>query len=494
MEIFALVIDGAPEISRHAFQGKFKELKIIKSIAVLPFVNMSNDPEQEYFSDGMAEEIINSLSHLKDLTVAGRTSSFQFKGKIIDLRQVGRKLSVSTVLEGSVRKQGDHLRITAQLVNVEDGFHLWSERYDRQLNDVFAIQDEIALAITEKLLDTLLKKDLRLITKNPTQNTEAYELYLKGKFHLSRRGASLTKSIRYFQQAIELDPDFALAHSGFADANFLIATYGLTSPNRVMSKARRSAERALELDPLLCEPYCSLGYYYTCVEWNWNKAKENFLTSINLNPKFAEGQMRYAWTYLTCVEGDFVKAEKHGKMALQFEPLSAICYANHSLILQNAGNFEEAVEACRTGIDIDPNSFVCHLNLATALSALQKYEEAIPVFDMAMRLSNRHTFSVNALLWTYCLYGDYKRANELMDELRTRLQTEYAPCAIMAMSSAYLGNLDEAIQYLRTAFKDRDPMLILLKYAHWVPHGLRNDARFNEILEEIGFPDVLVNS
>lgn len=494
MEIFSLVIEDAPVINRNLLQGKFKDSKTMNSIAVLPFVNMSNDPEQEYFSDGMAEEIINSITHLKDLNVAGRTSSFQFKGKNVDIKQVGEKLSVSTVLEGSVRKQGNQLRITAQLINVEDGFHLWSEKYDRQMIDVFAIQDEIAHAITEKLSDTFLKRSKPTATKNVTQNTEAYELYLKGKFHLARRGASMMKSIQCFQKAIDLDPAFALAYSGYADANFLIATYGLIAPSRVMAKAKKSAERALELDPYLCEPYCSLGYYYTTVEWNWQKAKEKFTTSIELNPRFAEGHLRYAWTYLACVEGDMANAEKHGRKALQLEPLSAICYANHALILENAGKYQEAADCCKNGIDIDPNSFVCHLNLATALSALNNYEEAISEFEIAMKLSNRHSFSVNALLWTYCLKGEHEKARLLMHELKIRLETEYSPCAIMAVSSAYLGDVRESILYLQQAFEDRDPMIILLKYAHWVPDVLRNDSRFNAILDKIGFPALVMEN
>jgi len=490
MEIFALVIDGFPLIKSTDLSGKVRETEPVKSIAVLPFVNMSNDPEQEYFSDGMAEEIINSLSHLKVLNVAGRTSSFQFKGKNIDLRQVGKKLGVGNVLEGSVRKQGARLRITAQLINVENGYHLWSEKYDREFNDVFAIQDEIALAITEKLVDTLLlKKDRDLITKIHTQNTEAYELYLKGKFYLTRRGASLLTSIQCFKKAIELDPDFALAHSGYSDANFLIATYGLMPPLKIMAEAKLSAERAIQLDPVLSQPYCSLGYYYTCVEWNWAEAKRNFLKSIELNPKFAEGQLRYGWTYLACVEGNFIEAEKHGRLAVKLEPLSSICYANYSLILQCAGKFNEALEACNTGIELDANSFVCHLNAATALMALQRYEESILTYETAMRLSNRHPFSVNALIWTYCRAGHFNKAEELMIEIKERSLKEYIGSAITSISAAYLNNLDEAFIYLEKAYQDRDPMLILLKYEHWVPDTLRNDTRFQKILERIGFPN-----
>ncbi|TAL42939.1 MAG: adenylate/guanylate cyclase domain-containing protein, partial [Chitinophagaceae bacterium] len=223
VRIYEIVIDGV-ETSKLRSPDK-KPVKIIpgKSIAVLPFVNMSNDPEQEYFSDGMAEEILNSLSHLKDLKVAGRTSSFQFKGKNIDLHEVGEKLGVGTVLEGSVRKQGNKLRITAQLINVEDGYHMWSEKYDRNMDDIFAIQDEIALAITENLKVILLEKEKAVITKIHTQNTEAYEFYLRGRFYLNKR--FLFQSLEQFNRAIELDPYFVKAHAGLADAYVILGFY-----------------------------------------------------------------------------------------------------------------------------------------------------------------------------------------------------------------------------------------------------------------------------
>ncbi|MEP7107970.1 MAG: adenylate/guanylate cyclase domain-containing protein [Ferruginibacter sp.] len=489
MEIFALAISNFPVINRDGIGGKFKEQQVVKSIAVLPFVNMSNDPEQEYFSDGMAEEIINSLIHLKDLNVAGRTSSFQFKGKNIDLRQVGKKLSVRTVLIGSVRKQANRLRITAQLVNVDDGYHLWSERYDREINDIFAIQDEIALAITEKLRVTLLKKDRDLITKSYTQNTEAYELYLKGKFYTTRRGASLLTSMECFQKAIELDPDFALAHAGYADVNLLLATYGLMPPEQAMTSAKQSAERALELDPTLCQPYCSLGYYYNSYEWNWPEAKKNFLKSIELNPKYAEGHFRYGLNYLTWVEGKFDEAEKHGKIAIKLEPLSSICYATYSLILHSAAKFDEALAVCKIGIELDANSFVCHLNAGSSQMSLQQYDAAISSYESAMKLANRHHFIVNALIWTYCIVGQIDKARKLMDELKERSLSEYIAKTFTALSAAYLDDLDEAFEYLEKAYIDRDPILMMLKYEHWVPASFRNDPRFQKIIERIGFPN-----
>jgi TolB-like protein/Tfp pilus assembly protein PilF len=507
VEVFALNYEGLvkpvlnslkgktdEKSTKHRTQKKFNSHKSLgkhisqKSIAVLPFVNMSNDPNQEYFSDGMAEEIINSLTHLRDLKVAGRTSSFQFKGKSIDLREVGEKLSVRTVLEGSVRKHANRLRITAQLIDVGDGYHLWSEKYDRELDDVFAIQEDIALAITEKLRLTLLQKDRDLITKTYTQNTEAYELYLKGRFYMARRGASVAASLQYFQRAIDLDPNFALAHAGYSDATLLISSYGLLPPKDIMASAKQSAERALKIDPSLCESYCALGYYYTFFEWNWPEAKKNFLKAIEVNPRFADGHIRYGWIYLTCVEGKFDEAEKHGKIAISLEPLSAICYANYSLILHCAGKYKEALAACKNGIELDANSFLCHVNAGITQMALQEYEAAISSFEIAMGLSNRHYFTVNGFIWNYCLTKQSDKAQILFNELKERSRSEYVASALMAVSAAYLNNLDEAFDYLEKAYQERDPVLVMLKYEHWVPAKLKEDPRFQMLFDRIGFP------
>jgi len=477
--------DHEQEIQKKSVQGKTIPLK---SIAVLPFVNMSNDPDQEYFSDGIAEEIINSLTHLKDLNVAGRTSSFQFKGKNVDLHELGEKLSVHTVLVGSVRKQGNWLRITAQLVNVKDGYHLWSEKYDREMNDVFAIQDDIALAITKKLKLTLLKKDRELMTKSYTQNTEAYELYLKGRFYIARRGASVISAIQCFQKAIAMDPGFALAHAGYADANLLIAIYGLLPPKQALAHAKQSAEKALQLDPSLSEPYCTLGYYYTCFEWNWPEAKKNFLKSIELNPRYADGHLRYGWNYLACVEGRFDEAEKHGEIAINLEPLSSLCYANHSFILHCAGKFKEALAHCKKGIELDANSFICLVTDGCTLMALEQYKEAISSFESATKLINRHSFTAHSFIWIDCITGHAEHARLLMNELKERSKTEFVGNTLSALSAAYLNDLDESFDYLEKACDDRDPILIMLKYEQWVPASLKADPRFQKLLERIGFP------
>src|SRR6476659_10548877 len=288
----------------------------------------------------MAEEILNSLSHLKDLKVAGRTSSSQFKGKNIDLREVGEKLGVGTVLEGSVRKQGNKLRITAQLINVRDGFHLWSEKYDRNLDDIFAIQDEIALAITEKLKVILFEKEKAIITKNFTQNTEAYEHYLRGRFYLNKR--FLRHSLEQFQSAVKVDPGFAKAYAGLADAYLILGIYNFLPAKEAMPKVKESIDAALQLDNSLCEPYCSLGLYYASFEWNWQEAKKSFLKSLQLNPRYTQSHIWFGHYYLTWVEGRFEEGEKHLNTAIELEPFSAICYITRFAVLFAAGKFEEA--------------------------------------------------------------------------------------------------------------------------------------------------------
>ena len=459
-----------------------------KSIAVLPFANMSNETEQEYFSDGMAEEIINALAHLKDLKVAGRISSFQFRGKNIDLRELGEKLNVKTVLEGSVRKQGNLIRVTAQLINVDDGYHLWSERYDRELNDVFAIQENIALAITKKLKLTLFKKERDRLTRTSTQNTEAYELYLKGRFYVARRGASVITGIQCFQKAIAIDPQFALAHAGYADANLLLASYGIMPPRHILPQAKKSAERALQLDPTLSEPYCSLGYYYACYEWNWVEAKKNFLKALEINPRYSEGHYRYGWTYLTCIEGKFDEAENHGKIAIQIEPLSAICFANYSLILHCAGKFAESLSVCEMGLELDPNSFLCHLSAGITNIALKDFDKANSSLQAAKKLSSKDLFTLHGFIWTFCLTNHFDKARIIMEEINERSKTEYVANTLMGLSSGYLNDIDKAFEYLEKAYDDRDPMLLVLKYEWWVPDSIRADHRFQHLINRIGFP------
>ncbi len=501
IKVYALDHEGLVKPAPHSLTGKTEDNSVEqsksraaaknipdKSIAVLPFVNMSNDPEQEYFSEGIAEEILNALSNLKDLKVAGRASAFQFNGKSTDLREVGEKLGVSKVLEGSVRKHGSRLRVTAQLIDTRDGFHLWSEKYDRNMDDIFAIQDEIALAITERLKVTFQEKEPAKITRTNTQNTEAYELFLKGRFYINRRGDAIMLGMKYLQQAIQSDPQFALAHAGYSDANLMSAFYGLHPPVQAMQKAKQAADEALRLDASLCESYCSLGSYYT-FEWKWAEAEENFLKSIEINPQYAQAHLWYGLNYLAWAKGDFETAEMHGQIAIKQEPLSAISNAVYGAILYAAGKFEEALAVCKKGLELDAYSFLCRMYEGNSYMAMQEYEKAKQVFEKAMKISNRHSFAQNALIIIYQLLGETEKAHALMDDIKKRHAKSYITSTFIGLAAAYLNNLDEAFMYLEKGFNDREPALLTLKHEHWVPAVLKEDPRFQNIIKRIGFPE-----
>jgi adenylate cyclase len=459
-----------------------------KTIAVLPFVDMSATQDQEYLGDGLAEEILNAISHLKELKVAARTSSFQFKGVKIDLRELGEKLGVNTVLEGSVRKHGNRVRVTAQLINVKDGFHLWSEKFDRDMDDIFAIQDEIAIAITEQLKITLLEKDREKITKTATQNAEAFELYLKGRFYINRRGSYILTGLEFFKQAIAIDSMYALAYSGYAESCHLSAAYGFRSAKEIMPEAKRASEMAIELDESLGEAYVPLGSYYAYFERDWPESKKSFIRAIELNPKYAQARSLYGLIYHCFVAGDFEEAKKQTLASVKLEPLSPIDHADLGWILYSANKFEEGLSYAKTGVSIDINSFLSQRVAGLCYMALNRHEEAINTFRYLVQISSRHQHAMAGLIWAYCNAADFEQAGGLMNELEERSLTENIGHAYLGLSAAWLGDLDTAIEYLEKANEDLDPMVIPLKYSPYVPGPLRNDPRFQNLIEKVGYP------
>jgi len=489
-EVLLNVNEDKPETNPMPDANPMPEVTPIvgKSIAVLPFTNLSNDPEQEYFGDGIAEEIINSLFHIKDLKIAGRTSSAQFKGKQLDLREIGQKLGVAHVLEGSIRKQNNRVRITAQLISVKDGFHLWSEKYDRNIDDIFAIQDEIALAITEQLKITLFDKDREAITHNATHNTEAYELVLKGRFYLARRGSSILTGLHYYEQAIAADPQYALAYSGYAWANFLMVFYGFLSGRLVSDKIKQAAEMAIKLDNSQAEGYLVLGCYNWFNEWDWALGKKNFIKAIELNPQLAQAQTLYGMIYLAFVAGKFEEAEKQCQVGIKVDPLSAIDHADYAWMLYTAKKFEQGLTVARTGIELDANSFLSHRLAGLCLIALDRAEEAIETFKHLMSTSSRHQHALCSLIWAHCQNHSFEAAQVLMDELIQRGEKEYIGPTYAAVSAAYLKQPELAIKFLKEAVEDKDPILIQIKYAPFIPQSLRENPGFVEILERMHFP------
>ncbi len=498
VEVFALDEEGLVKPTPNSLKGKTAEKKVPdvkapipkKSIAVLPFVNMSNDPDQEYFSDGIAEEILNSLSHLNDLKVAGRSSSFRFKGKGIDLRALGKKLGVHTVLEGSVRKQQNRLRITVQLINVEDGFHLWSEKYDRETDDIFAIQDEIALSVTEKLKISLLDEERANITITRTENKEAYDFYLKGRFYWNRRGQGLKKGLEYFLKAAELDPEFSLAHAGIADTYALFAFYSILPPHHVIPKARQAAEKAKELNPSRVEPYSVLAYISTFYDWDWIGARKQFEEALAINPGYAPAHYWYS-NYLCWVEKDYAHAAAEAQKAIELEPLLSHPYNTLASVHVCEGNFQEARELNETGIELDADSFLSYISLAAALHGLGKYQEAIDAIKIAVNISARHQYPLLILSWLYSGINNTAEAQIILDELLLRSTTEFISGLSLAAAAYWSNNYDEAFEFLEKAFEERAGLLVSISGYPFFSF-VKTDTRFQPFLKRMDYPAIKI--
>jgi len=450
VERFASALDtkagaGDPELDR--------------SIAVLPFANMSGDPENEYFSDGISEEIINALTQLPRLRVAARTSAFSFKGKNTDLRTIGDQLNVGTVLEGSVRRAGGRIRITAQLVNVADGYHLWSERYDRELTDVFAIQDGIATAIAEKLKVTLGVGAERQLVRPPTANVEAYDLYLKGHALTRQRGPSLLRAAECFEQAIALDPRSALAHAELAEALLLMSLYGMVPPGEVRDRARQATSTALELDPELVAGQMVLGLYSLMAEFDRGKASAAFARAVELDPLDVDARSFQAAFDLCYVQGSNEAAQAQLRGVIDSDPLNANARGQFAIVLSWAGKTDDAVAQSRRGIELDPNAFYPQWTLLQALMLGPDPREGIAVGQPMLARFGRHPWIMMGMAYANGAAGRRDVAAALYAELVARARGEYVQPMALSISAVGAGRKDQAYDHLREAARIRDPLL-----------------------------------
>ncbi len=379
------------------------------SIAVLAFTDMSAAKDQDWFCDGIAEEILNALTPLKGLRVAARTSAFSFKGKGDDLRTIGEKLNVTTVLEGSVRRAGDRVRITVQLSDVANGFQLWSERYDRELKDIFDVQDEIAKAIAERLRVTLAGgKDDRLV-EQATTNIEAYQLYLKGRALVDRRGASVPAGLDLLRTAVELDPGYSLAWAGVADALTVLAYSGAARGSESKAQAMAAAKRSIELDPTSAAGHTALACATLLYENNRAMAKQEFERALELSPSYAMGRCWYANFYLNWACGDFEQGIAEARRALDSDPLSAYVTMTLGVCLFTAGRLDEAIDTCRRAIQLDPESFVSRWALGIALGMAGRFEEAVSTLEAAAEMSGRHSLALTGLAGVFGQGGSRRR-------------------------------------------------------------------------------------
>ena len=454
-----------------------------KSIVVLPLANMSADPENEYFSDGMTEEIINALAKIPDLQVASRTSSFAFKGKSVDIREVGEKLGVSTVLEGSVRKIGTRIRIAAQLVNVASGYQLWSEKYDRQLEDVFAIQDEISRAIVDALKVRLMGAPEQPLVKPATENLDAYTLYLKGRFFVNRLAEhDLRKALTLFEQALDADPGYASAYSGIADCWSNLAD-DWVAPDDAYPRAKSAAARAIQLDPTLGEAHTSIGKVLCWYEWDFAGASRALADAVACNPNYAEAHYVYGTT-LPAV-GRLADAVEEMRKALVLDPLSAHFSRWLGRFFLYSGQYEAAIEQGQKTLEIEPNYFQAYLDIGAAELALGRTEASLRSFRQGQSLGTAVRSYDAMIVRSLVVLGELEEAQAIMDRLEAQAKTEYLRAEVLAMGHAALGENDKAFACLQRALDARSSGLI---YLHLDPgYGpLRGDPRHGAMVKRIG--------
>ncbi len=465
------------------------------SVAVMPFVDMSPAKDQEYFCDGMAEELINALTQIPALRVVSRTSSFQFKDKVDDVRAIGQRLGVRTLLEGSVRTAGERMRIGARLTNVGDGYQLWSSQYDREMKDIFAVQDEIAGAILAALRVTLIKADDKPIVRRQGGTPEAYKLYLKGRHEWNKRTEQgLMQSIEFFTQAIDEEPSYARAHAGLADAYVLLGIYGLRPPNDVMPRAKATATRALEeaadlsvqgeVDTGLAAVYTTLACVSAAYDWSWEEAEQTFQQAIQHDPKYPIAHHWYAVNCLT-PRGRFDEAVEELLLAQEYDPVSPAIQASLGLVHGFAGRLVEAATALKSTLEADPDFALAYFFLGQTYLRMERTDDALAALGNASRLFPGSAEFRAALGHAYALAGRADRARQILDELEKLRSQRYVSAALSAEVHAGLGETDEALEWLAKAEKERSPEL------SWIGvrptfRSLRSSPHFAALLATIG--------
>jgi serine/threonine protein kinase/TolB-like protein/Tfp pilus assembly protein PilF len=449
------------------------------SIAVLPFVNMSSDKEQEYFSDGLSEELLNDLAKIPGLRVAARTSSFQFKGKTEDLRTVGEKLNVGTILEGSVRKEGNRVRITAQLIKAADGFHMWSETYDRELKDVFAVQDEIARSVAGSLKVTLLGGKTATPSAQGT-NADAYNAYLQGRYFLGRRSKeNVEKALGYYEQAIKLDPAYAPAWVGLADAYSSLGDAGYLPVEEGYRKAREAADRALALDVNLAEAHAAMGLIKTNYDWDWAGADAAFQRALSLEPANAMVVLQAA--RLAAALGRFEEALALDRRAVTLDPLNTRAHFTLGLHAYYAGRLEEAAAAMKKALELNPERPLLHEMLSRIYLAQVRPQEALAEAEREPEEWSR----LEGLALAYHALGRKKEADAALAELIAKHHADSA--YQIAEVYAFRGEADRAFEWLERAYSQRDGGLAQMK-GDPLLKSLERDPRYAAFLKKMRLP------
>jgi serine/threonine protein kinase/Tfp pilus assembly protein PilF len=455
----------------------------IRSLAVLPFANLSADKENEYFGDGLAEEIINALTRLPGLRVIARTSSFSFRGKEVDIRKIGADLNVENILEGSVRKAGNRIRVTTQLISAADGYHLWSERYDREMTDVFAIQDDICQAIVDKLRAELVAG--HALVKRYTENVEAYDLYLKARYQLQKFSpAGFAKGKEYYEQAVALDPKYALAWFGLAEFYYLLGFFGVMPPKVAFAQCSQVTMKAIELDEMLPEARAMMAVLRV-YEFDWEGAKRNFHRALELNPKSEDVWEFYDYSYLVPLRR-LDEAVAASRRALELDPLRPFLQWRLGYRYYLMRKWDLAIEQCRKALELDPHYSAAHMTLSFARVQAGRFDEVLetasqfpegPIQPMVLALKG----------CVFALAGRSGEARKLLEQLQEIAQKAYVPPFLFSWLYIGLGEVDQCLEWLEKAVDDRNGMII---HVHVDPlyEPLRSHPRFQALLRKMNLP------
>jgi TolB-like protein/Tfp pilus assembly protein PilF len=453
---------------------------------VLPLRNPSNDPAQEYFTEGMTEELINTLAKIEALRVISRTSAMTYKGGNKPLPQIAKELNVDAVVEGSVLQSGGRVRITVQLFEAKTEKQLWAQSYEQALRDVLTLQAEVASAIANEIQVKLTPSEKERLATVRTVDPDAYLTYSYGRYYWNRRSPEyIHKAIEYFQRSIAKDPSYAPPYAGLADAYAQLGSIGIDAspPREVMPKAKAAALEAVKRDDTLAEGHTSLAYVRLSYDWDFNAAEREFKRAIELNPGYATAHHWYAHYFLARGQPEQALAEM--KRAQALDPRSLIINMGVGWGFYQGRRYDEAIQQYRAVVDMDPNFYLTHCTLGMAYEGKQQYPEAIAEYKRALGLPGSRSFALAGLGRAYALSGKHSEARRLLDELEKTVKRQYVPAVYLAAIYAALGNKDQSIAWTRKAYEERSDYLVYLRTEPWAD-TLRSDPRFQKLSQLIG--------
>jgi TolB-like protein len=488
ISVFILIIGFLAAIYGAGFRKSMRlrsSAARIHSLAVLPLENLSGDPEQEYFADGMTAELITELGKISSIRVISRTSVMRYKGVSKPLAQIARELDVDAVVEGEVLRSNDRVRVTAQLIDTAEDRHIWAEVYDRDLRDVVALQGDVAQSIANAIRARVTPSELARITPAHRVDPDAYEAYLKGRYFLEKRTSEgIYKGLEYFQQAIREDSRYAEAYAGLAKTYQVLGSYELLPPKESYPKAREAADKALQLDGALSEAYTARGLVRSFYEWDWDAAEQDFQSAFMVNPNDATAHHWYAEHLINVRQADHAIAEL--KRARELDPLSLPINSVLGRVYRDARRYQESIDQCRKTLDLDPDFALAHWCLGVSYLAEKHYAAATAEMQRANAVGESPLYTYG-LGYAYAAAGNKIRAKAIIDALKQRGDQTYIPAYFIASIYGALDEQDQAFAWLQRAYDERDPQITYLLLDPFID-PLRSDTRFNALVRKVGLP------